>query len=213
VSGSSELQDPVALGATGSCHSGPSRDPRYDASVIPNSARCSPVNRHVPRLGLAATIVAGLLVGACNQATPTPSGRVEPTPGASSEASVPSTASGAPSVVALAGQTNTDWGWIWDELPADFPVYPGATPAAETQTEPVTAAFAAQGDARTIATWMQTELERATFVTEALNGPFEDGGFVLDSTGEGGCRLQVAVAPLGGLLGITVRYGAACPAP
>ena len=29
-------------------------------------------------------------------------------------------------VAPLGGQTETEWGLIWDELPADFPVYPGA---------------------------------------------------------------------------------------
>ena len=61
---------------------------------------------------------------------------------------------------------------------------------------------------------MRSELERATYGTEALTGPLEDGSYVLDSTGSApGCRVQVSVAPLGGLTTVTVRYGAACPAP
>jgi hypothetical protein len=60
---------------------------------------------------------------------------------------------------------------------------------------------------------MQQALERASFSTEGLNGPLEDGSFVLDSTGADGCRIQIAVAPLGSVTTITVRYGAACPSP
>jgi len=95
-----------------------------------------------------------------------------------------------------------------------FPVYPGATPADDATTEVVSAAFALDGqDARTVAAWMQTELERARYATEALNGPLEDGSFVLESTGAADCRVQVAIAPLGGLTTVSVRYGADCPSP
>jgi hypothetical protein len=60
---------------------------------------------------------------------------------------------------------------------------------------------------------MQTELERAAYRTEALNGPFEDGSYILELVGTGECRMEVVVGPLGGLLTVSVRYGAACPAP
>jgi hypothetical protein len=123
-------------------------------------------------------------------------------------------ASPATSAEAQAGQSNTDWGRIWDELPEAFPVYPGATPADEAATGSVSATFALEGaDPRTVATWMQTELERAAYRTEALNGPFEDGSFVLELVGSTECRIEVVVAPLGGLVTVTVRYGAACPSP
>lgn len=162
-------------------------------------------------LGLAAT----LALAACGQTvTPTPIAAT-PSPIAS-EPSSPDTSSpsGQPSGTPLAGQTDTDWGRIWDDLPAGFPVYPGATPADESETGPVSATFAVEGvEAKTIAAWMQTELERATYSTEALTGPFEDGGFVLDSIGRAGCRVEVAAAPLGSLTTISVRYGAACPSP
>jgi hypothetical protein len=34
---------------------------------------------------------------------------------------------------------------------------------------------------------------------------------VLDSVGEGDCRIQTVVAPAGGLTLMTIHYGAACP--
>jgi hypothetical protein len=40
----------------------------------------------------------------------------------------------------------------------------------------------------------------------------EDGGFVIESVGEGECRIQTSVRPMGGLTFVIVRYGAACPA-
>jgi hypothetical protein len=157
-------------------------------------------------------LAAALLVGACNGSTPRSS--VTDAPASATSAAPSVTASDVASGAPLAGQTDTDWGRIWDELPEAFPVYPGATPAEEAATEAVSGTFALQDvDPRSVAAWMQTELERGAYRTEALNGPFEDGSFVLDLVGDGECRIQVAVAPLGGLTLVTVRYGAACPGP
>jgi len=154
-----------------------------------------------------------MLLAACGP-TPTTSGAPStaptgaPSPGASTDA-------GAPASSAAAGtQTDTEWGRIWDNVPPGFPRYPGSSVADDTGPEPVSAtyAIAGGGDPEQIASWMQAALETATFSTEALSGPLEDGSFVLDSVGDGGCRIQVAIAPMGGLTFVTVRYGAACPA-
>jgi hypothetical protein len=117
-----------------------------------------------------------------------------------------------PSEVPQITQTDTSWGRLWDDLPASFPVPPEATIADDATAEPVSGAFAIPGgDPAQIATWMQAALETATYSTEALSGPLEDGSFVLDSTGDGDCRIQTVVAPAGGLTLLLVRYGAACP--
>jgi len=109
-------------------------------------------------------------------------------------------------------QTDTAWGRIWDRLPDDFPRYPGSQPADETSPETTSGVFAIPGrDAPEIAGWFQNALELATYSTEALSGPLEDGSHVLDSAGEAGCRIQVTVAPLGSTTNVLVRYGADCP--
>jgi hypothetical protein len=95
-----------------------------------------------------------------------------------------------------------------------LPRFPGSSIADPTGPEPVSARYAVpDGDAQAIATWMQDALETATFSTEGLNGPFEDGGFVIDSVGEGECRVQTRISPEGGTTFIEVLYGAGCPAP
>lgn len=184
---------------------------RYDDRMT--RFRHSPANR----LALGATLGFGLVsaigLSACGPVAPPQASTAAPVSVASVEPSVapaPSSTASAPA----AGQTNTDWGRIWDTLPAGFPVYPGATPAEQTETGPVSAAFALQGiEPKAVGSWIQSRLELVGYATEALTGPLEDGSFVLDSTGQAGCRIEVAVAPLGSLTTVTVRYGAACPNP
>ena len=124
----------------------------------------------------------------------------------------PSATESSPTTRPATSQTDTAWGRIWDALPAGFPRFPGSTPADDAGADPVTARYAVEGgDAREIASWFQARLEAATFSTESLSGPFEDGSYVLDSVGNGACRLQVAIGPIGGMTFVTIRYGAACP--
>jgi len=66
-------------------------------------------------------------------------------------------------------------------------------------------------EAAAVASWMDERLRAAAFRSDGLSGPFEDGSYVVDASGEAGCRVQVRVAPAGGLTTITVLYGAACP--
>jgi hypothetical protein len=130
---------------------------------------------------------------------PAPSGSTDATPAASSSVAI--------------GQTETPWGRIWDTLPAAFPRYPGSTPAEDASPDPASARYVVEGgDAEEMTTWLQAALETATFSTEALSGPLEDGSFVLSSVGDDGCRIETTVAPLGGMTFVTVLYGAACPA-
>lgn len=155
----------------------------------------------LPALAVAALAVA---LAACGGAasSPTPAPTAEPTAAPTDGATDPA----APS------QTDTEWGRIWDALPEDFPRYPGGTPAEDVSPDPVSGAYAlAEGDPAQIAEWMQTSLEMATYSTEALSGPLEDGGYVLDSTGDGDCRIRTTITPMGTLIVVTVRYGAACP--
>jgi hypothetical protein len=153
-----------------------------------------------PRLLLVTTVA--VLLAACGpSASPPPSTAPSELP--------PSTS---PSATTSGTQSDTEWGRIWDAVPAGFPRFPGSTIADDASPERVSARYAVpDGDPQAIATWMQDALETATFSTEGLNGPFEDGGFVIDSVGAGECRIQTSISPEGGTTFITVLYGAGCP--
>jgi hypothetical protein len=162
----------------------------------------------------ALALVMVLALAACSTTAPSSAGASAGS-GASSATREPSTPA---SVLPSAGgtssaQTDTEWGRIWDRLPADFPTYPGATPAEETATGPASADLVVtSGDARTIATTMQAALTAAGYATTGLSGPLEDGSFTLDMTGPpAGCKVEVRVTPTGGLTSVKILYGAACP--
>lgn len=162
---------------------------------------------------IAAILSAGLIAAACGADTETASNA--PTTVASvGPTAAPSDGPSAPPASAGAGtQTDTEWGRIWDDVPPGFPTYPGSAVADDASPDPVSATYAvAGGDPTEIAAWMRSALETARFRTESLQGPLENGDYVLEAVGAGDCRVQVAVAPMGGLVFVTVRYGAACPA-
>ena len=185
---------------------------RYDAAVIRNAPR-DLTRRPTRVLGFAAVVVSmAIALAACgvSGASPTTSAVPVVTAVASELAPV---ATPAGSVGSAVGQTDTDWGRIWDTLPKGFPSVPGATTADETATGPASANLALPGkDAKGVATALQAALTQAGFKTIGLSGPLENGGYVLDMTGTpAGCQLQVAATPTGSLTTLTVLYGAACP--
>jgi hypothetical protein len=148
-----------------------------------------------------------LLIAACGS---NPSTSPSPPPPTSAEPSQPAETA-APSIAPQAGQTDTDWGRVWDALPAGFPRYPGAAAADDASAAPASGRYAvAGGDPEEIAAWLQAAMETATFSTD-VSGPLEDGSFTLDSMGDGKCRIQTTIAPLGEMTFVTVLYGADCP--
>lgn len=112
-----------------------------------------------------------------------------------------------------AGQTATEWGRIWDTLPATFPAIQGAISAEEGATGPASATLAVNGDvAKAVITSLRTSLEAAGFSTTASSGPLEDGTYVLDLRGRtDDCKVNVTASPRGSLTAVTILYGAACP--
>ena len=171
-----------------------------------------------PRRRLLVVTIALLMTG-CGTTSPwmkassATSGQV-PSAATASEAPIGTGSPGAsPGTSLAAGQTDTDWGRIWDSVPAGFPRFPGSTDADDASADPASARFSvAGGDPKAIATWMRGAFEEADLNTVGLNGPAEDGSFVVDSVGGGQCRVRTTIAPLGDTTFITVLYGADCPA-
>lgn len=113
----------------------------------------------------------------------------------------------------LTGQTETDWGRIWDDLPAGFPTYPGATPSGEAADGPASGTLVVDGsEAKVVATWMAGQLTNDGFDAQS-SGPTEDGGYVVDAEGDADCAIHVDLKPLGTITTITILYGASCPNP
>jgi hypothetical protein len=171
----------------------------------------------LPRLAALATLVAvtTLAVAACG-----PSGSsATPSLGSPQTSLLPATTSGPspsaalPAGSAATGQTDTDWGRIWDSLPASFPKIPGSTPAEEGAIGPASATLVVQGvAAKDVVTTLGNGLKGAGYATDALSGPLEDGTYTLDMHGpQAGCQVQVTASPTGGLTTVRILYGAACP--
>jgi len=110
--------------------------------------------------------------------------------------------------------TQTEWGEIVDQLPIDFPVFPGSHEATGDPTQgPISGAFSAPADGITVTQWYKEALERQGYSTTAVSGPFEDGSSVIDSVGTTTtCRIQTTIRPLSGTTLVSVRYGAGCVA-
>lgn len=179
-----------------------------------------------PAFRLAVSLAMALAIGACGSSVPSVSpaasvgASTNPAPSSSTEASEPA---GLPSAEATPvasaggeeGQTETEWGRIWDAPPAGLPVFPAATLSEEAATGPATAVYVVEGaKPAALATWYQDAFSTAGFFTNSLSGPFEDGGYILEATGDDpACRVSMTIAPLGGTVSLTLLYGAACPHP
>jgi hypothetical protein len=108
------------------------------------------------------------------------------------------------------GVTDTPWGAIIDQVPGDWPVFPGAEPV-EPGEGPASGAWLAPEVPGTVAGWYRDALAGLGFTSMDLSSPLEDGTQVLDIvTDLPECRIQVTFGPAGGSTMVTVLYGAGC---
>lgn len=159
-------------------------------------------------MGIArAVLLAGLLATLLLPAGCAPA--VSPTPSATS--SLPPATQGSSPAPSLPTQSDTDWGRIWDGVPASFPVIRGAVPSTDTGEGAVSALLALEApDAMVIAAFYRDALQ-ATGMTVSLDGPLEDGSVTVSGTDGYECEVQVGVEPAGSTNLISVLYGAGCP--
>lgn len=143
---------------------------------------------------MAALFALGLMASACSSPP-------EPPPIAT-PATSPTTSA--------AGRTETEWGTIWDALPAGFPSYPGSRPT-DVGEGPASAVLDVPAEVPAVASWFEAALERLGF-RSSVSGPAEDGSMQIDSDGPmANCAVRTTVAPLGGTTIVTILYGAGCP--
>ena len=158
-----------------------------------------------------ALVAVALVITACGstESSDPSSPAVRPDPSSAGASSASPAQSGA----AAAGQTDTEWGRIWDTLPSDFPVIPGARSSEEAATGPASATLVVEGNvARLVAAALVDLLAKNGFPTAGLGTPLEDGSYTLDASGSApGCKVQATVKPMGGETFVTILYGAACP--
>lgn len=178
-------------------------------------------------VGLAAVGLLAASLAACGSETaPTPSAAAGTPAGSSAPTAAPTELQPDPTPVPVpdtpapteepepvptqAGVTDTPWGAIVDEVPAEWPVFPAAEPV-ESDEGPASGAWLAPDDADAVAGWYRATLEERGFTTDNLSSPLEDGTRILDIvTDLPECRIQVTFRPLDGSTMITVLYGAGC---
>lgn len=171
-------------------------------------------------MGLAAAI--SIALSACTGAAPASPAMSAPasptiapgksaTPTAKASATASNAAASHVPMGTPVGTTQTAWGRILDVVPAEFPVFPGATRADPPPSGPVSGAWVAKAPVDEVATWYHDAVLAAHFAKAELGSPLENGSRVLDAQGDAAaCRAQVAVAPAGSLTMITVLLGAGC---
>jgi hypothetical protein len=150
------------------------------------------------------------LVGACGPTTTGPSAR----PSTASTPALTAVPGGpaSPVVGATAGPpttTETEFGTIYDALPASFPKLPGQEPA-ETGDGPTSGSFALRMDSTAASKALRTALVAAGWTAD-VGSPLEDGTVILEAARQKGCKAEVRFTPRSGTVLMSVLYGAACP--
>ena len=171
-----------------------------------------------PVLGTLVAAVMLSAVAACGSTVVTPSpSSAGPSLAATPTAGLPIAPTPVPTDVGATprpsppAQSDTDWGRIWDGLPASFPHYPGASPT-ETGEGPASAILDVGAvDPAEVAAYYTSALEFDGYVTLTGSGPREDGSDEIEWAGEATCRIRATITPLGGTTVVTILYRADCP--
>jgi hypothetical protein len=181
----------------------------------------APITRTVPAGLLAVAMVfsmAGCLLDPPPSAgTPTPLATATPVPPSEPPEPTPVPVPDTPEpteepepVPTQVGVTDTPWGAIVDEVPADWPVFPGAKPV-DPEEGPASGAWLAPDEVDVVARWYRDTLSDMGFTIDNLSSPLEDGTRFLDIvTDLPECRIQATFRPAGESTMITVLYGAPC---
>ena len=168
----------------------------------------------MPRVLAASPLVGALLGLMAGCATPTQSQPPATVSAPAASYVSPSLDIEQPGRTPAAGQSDSDWGPIWDAIPPGFPEPPGGD-AVEPERGPASAAFtvpvAALPNPREVAQFYVDRFAAAGY-GGARNGPLEDGSYSAWASDGYGCDVVVTAVSRGreGTLA-TVFYGAGCP--
>ena len=212
--------DPSPGGDAVSTRRSPSltRDVRDRATAQPHEATRE--SRHGAVVGALGTLGLSVALLACG---PSPTVTAPPTNdhGSPSVSATPSEPTPVPTsafhssptpTASLPTTTRTAWGTIWDALPRGFPSPPAAEPTDTGDPEPVSAALAVPSTVATTFEWYRTALPANGYAIADVNGPYEDGGIVIDAVGaSSACHLQVSLTRTGTTTTVTILLGAGCP--
>ncbi len=188
-------------------------DPRPRARMTPH-----PGHAGLLRV-LVVVVLAASVIGGCSTLkgtigpTAIPTTSTAPTPSEPTATLTPvPTNPGSTTEPAPSGQTDTDWGRIWDGLPTGFPAFPGAH-ATEIGAGPASATLdAGSTEPAAVMNFYQTALQAAGWIIVGVSGPREDGSLELSVVDiHPACQLRATVTPLGGSTIVTILYGAGCP--
>jgi hypothetical protein len=176
------------------------------------------VSDYHPRMdrtrSIAVSALLSLVVGACGFGAGAPSAPPSPSPTAT--IAPPETERPIPTDTfnpSLPRQSESEWGPIWDAVPASYPIPDGAVPA-DADHGPVSGAYTVAKDVatpRAIGEFYRDAIEEDGFGGTGLDGPVEDGSFTVWSSNGYGCETRVTILPRGDESLITVLYGALCP--
>lgn len=180
----------------------------------PRSTSQRRLSRAAILAGAAVLVLAGCsATNGTSTPTTTAPATVEPTQdGPTPELTLLPTEPGATAEPGTPGQTDTDWGRIWDGLPNGFPAFPGAH-VTELGSGPASATLdAGSAEPGAVANFYKTALQAGGWIIIGLSGPREDGSFELSSVDiHPACQVRTTVTPLGGSTIVNVLYGAGCP--
>ncbi len=165
---------------------------------------------------LTISLVAASAIAACSHPATTAPPATAAGPSPTAPLFAPSLDIEQPGLTPATGQSDTDWGPIWDDLPPGFPLPPGGEPlesGAGTVTAAWTVASGAAGgasDPRGIAQRYVDAFSAAGY-GGGRDGPLEDGSYTAWASNGYGCDMLVTATPRGEETLVTVLYGAGCP--
>lgn len=158
-------------------------------------------------------LLVGLAVAACSPVqsnSPSASSTFPDSSPSAAPTDVPGTSAEPSAAASLPTQTDTEWGRIWDDVPAIFPRPPGSLDAEPIERTATSADLSVPAGPDETVDFYERGLASLGYAVSS-QGPAEDGSWVIDAGPGGDCKVQLTVKPLSGVTHVSILYGAGCP--